>query len=65
MSGLPKIRGKEFKYKGIPVIATLHPAALLRGFGTTQKEVDWDIKMKKKAAWKDWQMIAKRFRELE
>lgn len=63
-SGITKIRGREYTFKGIPVIATLHPAALLRGFGKTQTEIEWDIKLKKKDAWSDWQLIAKRYKEL-
>ena len=57
-SGITRIRGREYLYQGIPVIAVMHPAALLRGMVL-------DIASKKRKAWKDWKLIARRFKELD
>lgn len=49
---LGSLRGKWHVYRGIPVMATYHPAFLLRSPGM------------KKQAWEDMQMLIKRYHEL-
>ncbi len=40
--GIGKLRGRFFEYKGIPVICTYHPAALLPGRSPERKKDVWE-----------------------
>lgn len=44
--GITKLRGRFYEYKGIPVLCTFHPAALLEGRSPEKKKDVWeDMKM--------------------
>jgi uracil-DNA glycosylase len=44
--GITKLRGQFYEYRGIPVICTFHPAALLEGRSPEKKKDVWeDMKM--------------------
>jgi DNA polymerase len=44
--GITKLRGRFYEYRGIPVLCTFHPAALLEGRSPEKKKDVWeDMKM--------------------
>ena len=57
MSGITKVRGKEYEYNGILTIPTFHTAYILRRGGIDGDEV-------KRQAWNDWKLISQKWREL-
>jgi DNA polymerase len=41
-TGITQLRGKWHEWRGIPVMATYHPAFLLRGYNQTYKKEAWE-----------------------
>ena len=41
-TGITQLRGKWHEWRGIPVMATCHPAFLLRGYNATYKREAWE-----------------------
>jgi DNA polymerase len=41
-TGITQLRGKWHDWRGIPVMATYHPAFLLRGYNQTYKRESWE-----------------------
>lgn len=58
-TGITQLRGKLYEYKGIPVVCTYHPSALLRAEGTAEERI------RKGECWDDFKLIVKQLgREL-